>query len=453
RVCGLYWPERVERITGVPARYIAQAAHLLGEAATAMVLTVRGPEQQSHGIANTLAFINLALALGKVGRPFCGYGCLTGQGNGQGGREHGQKADQLPGYRRLDDERHRAEVAEVWDVDPDSLPRPGLSACELLGSMGGAVRGLLVMASNLVVSAPDAQAVAERIGKLDLLVVADPFLSETAKCADVVLPITQWAEEEGTMTNLEGRVLLRRRAKEPPPGVGTDIQILKVLADRLGQGAHFSSGAAETFAEFRRATAGGAADYAGITYERIAAEQGVFWPCKSESDPGTPRLFLDRFATEDGRARFHAVEHRVSAEEPDHFFPYVLTTGRVLLHYQSGAQTRRVPELQAAEPEAFAEIHHDTARTLGISAGDRVRLVTRRGEAEFKARVTRDIRMDTVFVPFHWGGEGSANLLTNAALDPVSRIPEFKVCAVRIEKIMNMTADAVPEKSLSLVRH
>ena len=435
RVVASYWPDRVERITGVPARNIIAAAHIMGEAATAMVLTGRGPEQQSHGVANVLAFINLVLALGKAGKPFCGYGCLTGQGNGQGGREHGQKSDQLPGYRQLDNPNHRADVAKVWGIDPDELPRSGLTACEILAALGTTIRGLLVFASNIVVSAPDATAVTTRLDSLHLLVVADMFLSETAARADVVLPIAQWAEEQGTMTNLEGRVLLRRRVRPPPEGVWTDAEILKALADRLGAGRYFTADTPTTFEEFRRATAGGDADYSGITYNRIVREDGVFWPCPAENHPGSPRLFHKRFATEDGRARFHPVEYQDAAEVPDSEYPYFLTTGRVLAQYQSGTQTRRVKELVSAEPYPFVEIHPDTARSLGIASGDNVRLITRRGRAVMKARLSRDTRFDTLFAPFHWGGAASANALTNAALDPVSRIPEFKVCAVRVEKI------------------
>jgi assimilatory nitrate reductase catalytic subunit len=435
RVVASYWPDRVERITGVPARNIKAAAHIMGEAATAMVLTGRGPEQQSQGVGNVLAFINLVLALGKAGKPFCGYGCLTGQGNGQGGREHGQKSDQLPGYRQLDNPYHRAEVAKVWGIDPDDLPRSGLTACEMLAALGTTIRGLLVLASNIVVSAPDATAVTTRLDNLDLLVVADFFLSETAARADVVLPVAQWAEEQGTMTNLEGRVLFRRRVRPPPEGVWTDAQVLKALADRLGAGRRFAADTPTTFEEFRRATAGGAADYSGMTYSRIVREDGVFWPCPAENHPGSPRLFHQRFATEDGRARFHPVEYQETAEAPDSEYPYFLTTGRVLAQYQSGTQTRRVKELVSAEPYPFVEIHPETARGLGIASGDDVRLITRRGRAVMKARLSRDTRFDTLFAPFHWGGSASANALTSAALDPVSRIPEFKVCAVRVEKI------------------
>ena len=438
RVVASYWPERVERLTGVPAKQIEAAAHLLGEARTAMVLTARGTEQQSSGVDNVLAFINLALALGKAGRPHCGYGCLTGQGNGQGGREHGQKADQLPGYRKIDNPEHRAHIARVWDVDAASLPGPGRSAYELLDTLGeaGGVRALLLMGSNPAVSAPRAGHVRQRLAALDFLAVADLFLSETAQLADVVLPSTQWAEEEGTMTNLEGRVLLRQRACDPPPGVWSDTQIIAGLAERLGNGQRFPAEPRAIFDELRRASAGGIADYSGITYERIAAEDGVFWPCPDEQHPGTPRLFLDRFPTDDGRARFLPVQHRPAAEEPDTQYPFYLITGRVMAHYQSGTQTRRVKELYDANPQAFVEIHPALAQRYGIADNDAVRLTTRRGVAIVHARLTTTIRLDTVFVPFHWGDTACVNLLTNPALDPISKMPEFKVCAVRMEKVI-----------------
>ncbi|HEV2929673.1 MAG TPA: molybdopterin-dependent oxidoreductase, partial [Propionibacteriaceae bacterium] len=258
-----YWPDRVERITGVPVDALRQTVRTLAEAKTAMILTARGAEQHSKGTETAQAYINLALALGLVGRPYSGYGTITGQGNGQGGREHGQKADQLPGYRKLADPADRAHVAAVWGVHPAELPKPGLSAFEMLDRMGtpGGVRVLLLMASNPVVSAPDVNRVRERLGALDLLVVSDIFCSETAELADVVLPCAQWAEEEGTMTNLEGRVIRRRRALPPPEGVRDDLTVLKELADRLGRGQYFSAEPREVFAELARASAGGIADY------------------------------------------------------------------------------------------------------------------------------------------------------------------------------------------------
>jgi assimilatory nitrate reductase catalytic subunit len=436
RIASSYWPARVERITGISEQHLHTAARRMGRASTAMILTARGPEQQSHGVNNVLAFINLALAMGKAGKPNCGYGCLTGQGNGQGGREHGQKADQLPGYRRLDNPAHRAHIAQVWGIAEDELPGPGKSAFEMLDALGsdGGVRSLLVFGSNPAVSAPRAGQIEKRLDSLDFLMVSDFFLSETAERADVVLPSAQWAEEDGTMTNLEGRVLLRQRALDRPPGVRTDLEMISALAHRLGRAQGFPTQPAEIFDELRRASAGGIADYAGISYERIRNEDGVFWPCPDLTHPGTPRLFLDRFATEDGRARFHPVEFRTAAEEPDHDFPLYLTTGRIMAQYQSGTQTRHIPALMQASPRAFVQIHPSMARTYGIREGDDVRLTTRRGTALLIAQLTSTIRMDTLFVPFHFGGSGRANLLTNPALDPVSRMPEFKVCAARIEK-------------------
>ncbi|AEW99066.1 nitrate reductase (plasmid) [Streptantibioticus cattleyicolor NRRL 8057 = DSM 46488] len=431
-----HWPERVEAITGVPVPAMRQAVTAFADAATAMVLTARGSEQHSKGTDTVGAWINLCLAAGKAGRPGSGYGCLTGQGNGQGGREHGQKADQLPGYRSITDPAARAHVARVWGVDPDDLPGPGRSAYELLDTLGrdGGARALLLMGSNPVVSAPHAAHVTERLRALDFLAVGDVVLSETACLADVVLPVAQWAEETGTMTNLEGRVVLRQAALTPPEGVRTDLRVLRDLAARFGVRDGFSDDPEEVFDELRRASAGGPADYAGISYRRIRAGEGLHWPCRDQSDPGTPRLFLDRFATPDGRARFAAVSHRPAAEVPDADFPLHLTTGRVVAQYQSGAQTRRVAELAAAAPGPFVELHPHLAARLGVAEGDLLTVTSRRGHALAPARVTDAIRPDTVFMPFHWDGPGRANTLTNPALDPVSRMPEFKVCAVRVEK-------------------
>ncbi|MET9276841.1 molybdopterin oxidoreductase family protein [Streptomyces anthocyanicus] len=558
-----HWPEYVERITGVSVPELREAVRLFCAPEAAMVLTARGPEQQAKGTDTVGAWINLCLATGRAGRPLSGYGCLTGQGNGQGGREHGQKADQLPGYRKLTDPAARRHVAEVWGVDPDALPGPGRSAYELLDALGTDVRSLLVMGSNPVVSAPRAAHVEGRLRSLDFLAVCDVVLSETAELADVVLPVTQWAEETGTTTSLEGRVLLRRRAITPPDGVRGDLEVLHGLAGRLGVEKGFPTDPEEVFEELRRASAGGPADYSGIDYRRLAEENGVFWPCPaqpaaddthtadpgtgtdtrtrtrtgtgtgsgsgsgsgrdmstetgtgsgmytdtgtasgmstdtgsgstdagigrdpraatgtgsgmstdtgrvtrtatgtgsgmstdtgsdsdSDSDssdagaglraaphPGTPRLFLDRFATDDGRARFAPVTHRPSAEEPDDEYPVLLTTGRVVSQYQSGAQTRRVAELNAAAPGPFVELHPRLAARLGAADGDPLAVVSRRGRAVAPARITTGIRPDTVFMPFHWPGEGRANTLTNPALDPTSRMPEFKVCAVRVETV------------------
>ena len=429
-----YEPARVERMTGIALPTLRRAVQWLATSESSMILSGRGPEQQSKGADTVVTFTNLMLALGKVGKPFSGYGCLTGQGNGQGGREHGQKADQLPGYRYIVDAAAREHVAKVWGVPPESLPTKGKSAYEMLDAIGteGGLRGLLVLGSNLVVASPNASAVRERLEQLELLVVCDSFINETAEHADVVLPITQWAEEEGTVTNLEGRVILRRKTMNAPPGVRSDTEILCELAERLGFGRYFHYPNSEAiFEELRRATAGGKADYSGITYRRLEDEQGVFWPCPSEGHPGTPRRFAQRFFFPDGRARFHVVHHRPAGEEPSAEYPLYFTTGRYKEHYNSGAQTRRVEKLTDAKPAPRLQMHPRLAERLGAVDGDLVRVESRRGAVSFRVTVSSEIRPDTLFAPFHWGGRVAANLLTNPALDPTSRMPEFKVCAVR----------------------
>ncbi|HWV76581.1 MAG TPA: molybdopterin oxidoreductase family protein [Isoptericola sp.] len=483
RSAAAWWPERAETVCGVPAEDLRRVARLLAAAAPsrggrgAYVLTGRGVEQSAQGTATVTAAIDLALALGLVGRVGSGYGCLTGQGNGQGGREHGQKCDQLPGYRRIDDPVARAHVAGVWGVDPGSLPGPGVPAVELLTSLGtpGGPRALLVHGSNVVVSAPNADRVRERLAALDLLVVCDVVPSETALLADVVLPTTQWAEEEGTMTNLEGRVIRRRHATDPPGEARSELWILAELARRLGSDVAFPTDPAVVFDELARASAGGVADYSGLSHARLDAHDaaggpGLYWPCPADlsephrgiagpgsdssrapelsepgrgiarraSDnsrgqhPGTPRVFLDRFATPDGRARMVAVDHAGPADDVRPGAPTYLVTGRVLQHYQSGAQTHRVPELERLVPEPYVELHPLLGLRVGVGDGALARLVSARGVVEATARWTDAVRPDTVFMPFHWSGAGSVNRLTTDAVDPVSAMPEFKVCAVAV---------------------
>ncbi|WP_439644682.1 molybdopterin oxidoreductase family protein [Demequina sediminicola] len=440
RSVAAWWPERAESVCGVPAEELRRAARLLAAASPARggrgvyVLTGRGLEQMSQGADGVTAAINVALLLGLIGREGSGFGPVTGQGNGQGGREHGQKSDQLPGYRMITDPAAREHVAAVWGIDADDLPGPGVPAMELLHSLGtdGGPRALLVHGSNVVVSAPNADRVRESLARLDLLVVCDMVPSETALEADVILPVTQWAEESGTMTNLEGRII-RRRAAVPAPGdARSELWILGELASRLGVTEGFSDDPGEVFAELARASAGGKADYSGVTYERLDAGEELFWPVPSSKHAGTPRVFLDGFPTPDGRARMVAVNHHDPADDVREAAPLYLVTGRVLQHYQSGAQTRRVAELAEAQPEPFVEMHPLLADRLGLAAGDIAALTTARGEGLAAVRVTEDIRPDTVFMPFHWSGVGSANRLTNDVTDPISGMPEFKVTAVDV---------------------
>ncbi|WP_062517307.1 molybdopterin oxidoreductase family protein [Demequina gelatinilytica] len=440
-----WWPERAEAVTGIPADTLREVARLLAAASPsrggrgAYILTGRGVEQMAQGTDCVNAAINLALALGLIGREGSGYGPVTGQGNGQGGREHGQKSDQLPGYRMISDPAARAHVASVWGVDPAVIPGPGVPAVQLLSSLGtpGGPRALLVHGSNVVVSAPNATAVEQRLRALDLLVVCDLVPSETALLADVILPVTQWAEEDGTMTNLEGRIIRRRAAVAAPGEARSELWILRELAARLGCDALFSEDAETMFDEMARASAGGKADYSGITYARLDAGEELFWPCPASSageepHPGTPRPFLEAFPTPSGRARMIAVAHRGPDDDVRPDATTYLVTGRVLQHYQSGAQTRRVRELVQAQPEPFVEMHPLLAERYGLTEGAVAFLASARGEAMARVHLTTDIRTDTVFMPFHWAGAGSANRLTNDATDPTSSMPEFKVTAVEI---------------------
>ncbi|WP_416345756.1 molybdopterin oxidoreductase family protein [Isoptericola peretonis] len=465
RSVAAWWPERAETVCGVPAEELRRVARLLAAASPsrggrgAYVLTGRGVEQSAQGTATVTAAINVALALGLVGRVGSGYGCLTGQGNGQGGREHGQKCDQLPGYRRIDDPAARAHVAAVWGVDPATLPGPGVPAVALLTSLGtpGGPRALLVHGSNVVVSAPNADRVRERLAALDLLVVCDVVPSETALLADVVLPTTQWAEEEGTMTNLEGRVIRRRRAAGPPGEARSELWILAELARRLGSDVALGTDPAAVFDELARASAGGVADYSGLSHARLDAHEaaggeGLYWPCPAThadtscdgGHPGTPRVFLERFATPDGRARMVAVDHAGPSDDVRPDAPVHLVTGRVLQHYQSGAQTHRVPELERLVPEPYVELHPLLGLRVGVGDGALARLTSARGVIEATARWTDAVRPDTVFMPFHWSGAGSVNRLTTDAVDPVSAMPEFKVCAVAVTPAAEPAPTAAP---------
>jgi assimilatory nitrate reductase catalytic subunit len=432
-----YPPQVASEISGVPAEKIVQAARIYGRAKTGMIMHARGIEHHSNGTENVLSYINLVLATGKIGSRGRGYGTITGQGNGQGGREHGQKADQLPGYRSMLNPEHRRYVAAVWGIDEAELPEAGVSAVEVFTKMReGEIKGLLSICSNMMVSLPDINRVRESLEGLSFNVCIDFFMSESARYADVVLPGTTWAEDEGTTTSGEGRVIKINKAIEPPGEARRDWEILQDIARRFGRGEYFQfDSPREIFDELRVASKGGKADYSGITYEKIVAQDGVFWPCPSEESTGTPRMFEERFAHDDGKAKFHAIEYKGAKEKPDDEYPLILTSGRVVYQYLSGNQTRRIKFLVDQCPEPYVEIHPETAMKLKINDGERVKVISRRGEGVFPALVVRTIRPDTLFIPYHWGEQLAVNQLTNPELDPTSRIPEFKACAARIEKI------------------
>ena len=446
-------PRRTAEETGVAERLVRQAAEWWGTAKTSFLLHARGIEHHTHGVQNVLGAINMVLASGRIGRPDCGYATITGQGNGQGGREHGQKCDQLPGGRDIAKPEHRAHVAEVWGVDPEELPGPGVDAYEIFRKIErGEVRGLLSICFNPKVSLPDSTFVGRMLDKLDFYVAIDFFLSETAHHAEIVLPGSLHEEDEGTVTQIEGRVIKINQCVDPPSEARQDWRIVQDIAAALDRKRGFTfASPREIFAELRRASAGGIADYAGITYERIEQEFGVFWPCPSEDHPGTPRLFeagswnpiaqgRGRFYFADGKARFHVAAYSPPAEDIDDEYPIILTTGRVVSQFLSGTQTRRIGPLVDQYAEPRVEMHPRLANRLGIADGEWTTVASRRGSCTLRAQVVTTIRPDTVFVPYHWAGARSINQVTIAAQDPISRIPEFKVCAVRVCK-----ADAPPE--------
>jgi assimilatory nitrate reductase catalytic subunit len=422
-------------ITGVPAARIEQAAEWWGTAATGMLLHARGIEQHTKGVDNVLAAINLGLATGKFGKPGCGVSTITGQGNGQGGREHGHKCDQLPGNRDISNPEHRAYIASVWGCEEAEIPGKGIPAQEIIEAIhAGKIKGLLSICFNPSVSAPDANFTAEAFDRLEFYAVIDFFLSETAHHADVVLPGSLHEEDEGTSTSGEGRIIKINAAVTPPGEARRDWEILLDIARRLDRGQYFPyTGTEEIFDELRVASSGGTADYTGATWQRIEEEMGLFWPIPEVGHPGTPRLYEGgRFYHPDGKARFTGVPFKESAEVVDDEYPVWLTTGRVVSQYLSGTQTRRIGGLVEQYPEPLCEMHPRLAEQLGVADGDLVTVASRRGSITLPANVVTTIRPDTVFIPYHWPGKQAANQLTNRAVDPVSKMPEFKVAAVRV---------------------
>ncbi|OYX80408.1 MAG: nitrite reductase [Flavobacteriales bacterium 32-34-25] len=391
--------EWAEEITGIKKEKIQEAAELWGRASTSFLLHARGIEHHSKGVDNVLGCINLVLATGRIGKPYCGYATITGQGNGQGGREHGHKCDQLPGNRDIENPEHRKYISEVWGIDEKDLP--------------GALE------------------------KLEYYVCIDFFLNETARHADVVMAGSLQEEEEGTTTSAEGRVIRIRQAVTPPGDARTDTSIILELAKRLGVRTKFAfASSEEIFNELRVASKGGTADYNGITYKKIEDNMGVFWPCPTEDHPGTPRLWEDRkFKTPDGKAHFNPAPYKLPGEVTCVDYPVILTTGRVVSQYLSGTQTRRIGKLVDQYPEPLLELHPKLAAKYGIKQRELIKVSTRRGDGIFPANIVETIREDTVFIPYHWSGKKSANQLTPGTLDPISKIPEFKVCACHLEPL------------------
>ncbi len=440
-------PKKTAQVTGISERAIRQAAEWWGQAKSSVLLHARGLEHHSHGVQNCLGAINIVLASGRIGREGCGYATITGQANGQGGREHGQKCDQLPGARDITNPEHRAYVASVWGVSPDEIPQAGVDAYEMFRRIDRReIRGLLSICFNPKVSLPDNNFITKCLEKLDFYVAIDFFLNDTAQHADVVLPGSLQEEDEGVVTQVEGRVIKINKCIDSPGEARQDWRIIQDIAHALRRPHGFTfESPREIFNELRLASKGGVADYSGITYEKIERQYGVFWPCPAENHPGTPRLFeagswnpiakgAGPYYFPDGKARFNVAAYTPPTEDVDDEYPIILTTGRVVSHFLSGTQTRRIGPLVDQYPSPRVELHPQLAQKLGILDNEIVTVESRRGSITLPAMVVTTIRPDTVFVPYHWPGRRSINQLTIAAQDPISKIPEYKVCAVRVRR-------------------
>ncbi|MCK0471847.1 molybdopterin oxidoreductase family protein [Halalkalibacter sp. APA_J-10(15)] len=431
--------ESISTLTDVSVEQLEKVALTFGKAERAMIFTARGVEQQTDGYMAVRNFLNLLLATGSIGKLGCGYGAITGQGNGQGGREHGQKADQLPGYRSIENKEHRQYIADVWGVNEEDLPRKGVSAYEMMEKIHeGEIKAMFIMGSNPIVSNPNATYVKEALEKLSFIVSVDMFISESGKLADLILPTTSYLEDEGTMTNVEGRVMLRPASKEKPGETKHDWEILCEVAGVLGKEKYFAFHSAEQiFDELRVASRGGIADYYGITYERLREGDGIFWPCPTTNHSGTERLFEEKFYHQDKKAKLMAVSNTPAKkkESTSLEFPLYLTTGRVVAHYLTGVQTRRSSSLAARDIESHIQIHPETADKYGIEEGRLVKIRSERGEIVVRSRFSTDVRFDTVFVPFHWAESQNINDLISNELDPTCRMPGFKIAAVHITMV------------------
>ncbi len=420
-----YTPDYVEKISGVPADQIIQAARLFATNKPASIVYCMGITQHTVGTDNVKTLANLAMLTGNVGVWGGGVNPLRGQNNVQGACDMGGLPNVFSGYQVVTDPNNRKKMEEAWGVTdlPDYV---GMTMTEMLPAIKkGEIKALYIVGENPLVSDPDLNHALKEMQALDFLVVQDIFLTETAQLADVVLPAVTFAEKEGTFSNTERRVARVRQAIPPLPGAKQDWQIIAEIATRLGYPMKYTH-PEEIFEEIRKVTP----SYAGITYKRLEGG-GIQWPCPSEDHPGTVFLHKDKFAR--GLGAFFAIDHKDPAEMPDPEYPLYLTTGRLLYQYHTATMSRRAAGLVEKAPECFVEISDLDAAAYKIAAGDQVRVKSRRGEIVAKAQISPKAVPGTVFVPFHFA-EAAANRLTNAALDPVCKIPEYKVCAVQIEK-------------------
>jgi len=418
-----YTPEYVQEISGIPAEDLKKAARMYAQAKRAAILYAMGITQHISGTDNVKSTANLSMLCGNVGIEGGGVNPLRGQNNVQGACDMGGLPNVYPAYQQVASEDVRKKFEAAWGAKLSS--KPGLTLMEIMAAAGsGAIKALYIMGENPLLSDPDLQHVKKELQKLDLMIVQDIFLTETAQLADVVLPVTSFAEKEGTFSNTERRVQRVRKAIEPPGEAKTDWEVICAISNKIGYPMNYSS-AKEIFEEVVKVTP----SYAGISYERLE-KQGIQWPCPTPDHPGTKFLHKDKFSR--GLGLFTAIEFIPPSELPDKEYPFLLSTGRVLYHYHTGTMTTRAQGLSERYPESLVEVNPADADKLGIAEGQTVKVTSRRGAVEAKANITKKSAPGTVFMNFHFAGT-AVNLLTNPALDPVGKIPEYKVCAVKVE--------------------
>jgi formate dehydrogenase alpha subunit len=420
-----YPPEKVAQITGIDPATLRQLAEMYAKNKPAAIIYCMGITQHTTGVDNVKSLANLAMLTGNVGVASGGVNPLRGQNNVQGACDMGGLPNVFTGYQPVADEAANKKFSQAWGKD---LPKkPGLTLLDMFHAIDeGKIKALYIVGENPLVTDPDLRHVEAALKKLDIFIVQDIFLTQTAKNATLVLPGTSFAEKDGTFTNTERRVELVRQAIPPVGESRPDWQITQDLSTRCGYPLHYASPEA-IFEEIKSLTP----SYAGMSYARLAA-QGLQWPCPTPEHPGTLFLHKDRFSR--GQGAFTAIDYKPPAEQVDADYPMLLSTGRVFMHYHSGSMTRVSPTLEQELPENYVEISPVDAEAMQIKDGERIKVSSRRGEIQIKARISRKVNRGVVFIPFHFA-EAAANVLTNSACDPVAKIPEFKVCAVKVEKL------------------
>ena len=423
-----YTPERVEEISGIPAGDLRAAARMYAAGKPSAILYAMGITQHTTGTDNVKSCANLAMLTGNMGVPGGGVNPLRGQNNVQGACDLGALRNVYPGYQQVTAPEMKAKFEEAWGVEGLS-DQNGLTVVGMVdGACKGDIRALYVMGENPMLSDPDVTHVKHCLEEVEFLVVQDIFMSETAELADVVLPAASFAEKDGTFTATDRRIQRVRKAVDPPGEAKADWAIICELAQKMGaEGFDFAS-PKEVMDEIAQVTP----IYGGVSYERLEELGSLQWPVPTADHPGTPYLHKGKFSR--GLGRFHPIEFREAAELPDEEYPFLLTTGRIMFHWHTGTMTRRSEKLEQEVPEAYVEMHPDDAAQIGLNGNDRVKVASRRAVIELAVRVTDRIRPGVIFIPFHFA-EAAANALTNSALDVDSGIPEYKVCAVKVEPV------------------